>query len=261
MKNWEKMFSSLSKGSKTHKNTDAYRAAFEDRPASGASPLPDAAGSGRMPRTFEEMRRHLEDIWANILLESGGKPELLMFCGATPRAGCSFISFHMALFLAAVHSMKTLYVDTAVEDPGHIPCIPGMAGRAGLAAFFNGEAQLDSLVATTDYANLFVLPSGARQGVHGKTISAQALEELAAFSRSRFDIAIFDGRALASRPIAIEFAKRVKNVIMVCRYGNSLREVSMVSVDKLRKNGIPVTGVVLNDRELPVPSAFYAIMK
>ena len=158
MKNWEKMFSSLRKGTKTHKNTDAYRAAFEARPASGASPLTDAAGSGRMPRTFEEMRRHLEDIWANILLESGGKIDLLMFCGATPGAGCSFISFHMALVLAAVHSMKTLYVDTAVEDPGHIPCIPGMTGRAGLAGFFNGEAQLDSLVATTDYANLFVLP-------------------------------------------------------------------------------------------------------
>jgi Mrp family chromosome partitioning ATPase len=35
----------------------------------------------------------------------------------------------------------------------------------------------------------------------------------------------------------------------------------MVGIEKLRKNGIPVTGVVLNDRELPVPSAFYAIMK
>jgi Mrp family chromosome partitioning ATPase len=214
-----------------------------------------------MPRAFEDMRRHLDDVWSNIVLEAGCRPDLLFFCGATPGAGCSFISFHMALFLAAVHSMRTLYVDTAVEDPGHIPCIPGMAGRAGLASFFNGEAQLDSLVATTDYANLFVLPSGARQGVHGKTISAQALDELAAFSRSRFDIALFDGRALASRPIAIEFAKRVKNVIMVCRYGNSLREVAMVGIEKLRKSGVPVTGVVLNDRELPVPPALYSIMK
>lgn len=264
MKNWEKMFSSLRKGSKTHKNTDAYRAAFEARPASGASALPDAAGSGRMPRTFEEMRQHLEDLWSNILLESGGKTDLMMFCGAAPGSGCSFLSFHLALFLAAVHSMKTLYVDIAVDQPGHIPCIPGMIGRAGLASFLSGEAQLDSLVATTDYTNLFVLPSGARHGgqsVHKKMISGQILEELTAFCRSRFDIAIFDGQAVASHPLSIEFAKRIQNVIMVCRYGHSLREVSMVSVDKLRKNGIPVTGVVLNDRQLPVPPAFYAIMK
>jgi tyrosine-protein kinase Etk/Wzc len=157
--------------------------------------------------------------------------------------------------------MRTLYVDTSIDDPGHIPCIPGMAGRAGLASFLNGEAQLDSLVATTEYTNLCVLPSGARQGVHKKNISPQALEELMSFCRSRFDIAIFDGQAVASRPLSIEFAKRIKNVIMVCRYGNSLREVAMVGIEKLRKSGVQVTGVVLNDRELPVPPAFYAIMK
>ncbi len=259
MKNWENMFSSLRKGVKTDKDTAAYRAAFDARPAPG--PGGSSAGSGTMPRAFEDMRRHLDDMWSNIVLESGGRPDLLMFCGAAPGAGCSFISFHMALFLAAVHSIRTLYVDTAIDEPGHVPCLAGMAGRAGLASFFNGEAQLDSLAAATDYANLFVLPSGARQGVHGKTISAQALDELAAFCRSRFDITIFDGLALASRPLAIEFAKRVKNVVMVCRYGNSRREVAMVGVEKLRKNGIPVTGVVLNDREFPVPPAFYAIMK
>jgi len=265
MKNWEKMFSSLRKGSKSDKDTAAYRAAFETHTTgSGASSQPPAAASGAMPRTFEEVRRHLEDIWSNILLESGGKVDRLMFCGAAPGAGCSFLSFHLALFLAAVHSMKTLYVDTAIDKPGHIPCVSGMVGRSGLASFLTGEAQLDSLVATTDYDNLFVLPSGARQGaqsVHKHIISGQALEGLASFCSSRFDIAIFDGQAVTSHPLSIEFAKRIGNVIMVCRYGNSRREVSMVSIDKLRKNGIPVTGVVLNDRQLPVPPAFYAIMK
>lgn len=260
MKNWEKMFSSLRKGSKTHKDTAAYREAFADAPGAGAS-VPAAAVPGKLPRTFEQMRRHLEDIWSNISLESGAKADLLMFCGAAPGAGCSFVSFHLSLFLAAARSMKTLYVDTAIEDPGHIPCIPAMAGRAGLASFVSGEAQLDSLVASTDYANLYVLPSGARAGAHNAAVSAQSLEELMSFCRSRFDIAIFDGRAVASRPLAIEFAKRIKNVVMVCRYGDSRREVARVGIDKLRKNGIEVAGIVLNDRQMPVPPAFYNIMK
>ncbi len=264
MKNWEKMFSSLRKGSTANTDAAAYRKAFETKAASESAAPADATGPGRMPRTFDDMHRHLEDLWSNIVLESGGQPDLLMLCGAAPGAGCSFLSFHLALFLAAVHAKKTLYIDTAIDEPGHIPCISGMHARPGLASFLSGEAQLDTLVAATDYANLFVLPSGARQvkpGMRQKIISGQAIDELVAFSRSHFDITIFDGQAVASRPVAIEFAKRIKNVIMVCRYGSSRREVSMVGIDKLRKNGIPVTGVVLNDRQLPVPSAFYAIMK
>lgn len=265
MKNWEKIFTSLRKGSQMHKDTDTYRAALKARPASGSDGAlkEDAAGSGRQLQTSDDMRQHLDDLWSNILLESGGKNDVLMFCGATSGVGCSFLSFQLALFLAAVHSMKTLYVDTAIDVPGHLPCVPGMVGRAGLTSFLNGEVQLDSLVAATDYDNLFVLPSGARQKGHSdhkKIISGHAIEELVAFCRSRFDIAIFDGQPVVSRPFAVEFAKRIKNVILVCRYGSSRREVSMVSIDKLRKNGIPVMGVVLNDRQFPVPPAFYSIM-
>jgi Mrp family chromosome partitioning ATPase len=266
MKNWEKMFTSLRKGSQVHKGTDAYRAALKARHASGADTAekPDAAGSGRKLSTTEDMRQHLDDVWSNILLESGGKNDVLMFCGSTSGVGCSFMSFQLALFLAVARSMKTLYIDTAIDLPEHVPCIPGMAGRAGLTSFLNGGAQLDSLVAATDYDNLFVLPSGARKEEHSdhkKIISGSAIEELVEFGRSRFDIAIFDGQPLISRPLTIEFAKRIKNVIMVCRYGSSRREVSMVSIDKLRKNGIPLMGVVLNDRQFPVPPAFYSIMK
>ncbi|MCX5900318.1 MAG: hypothetical protein NTX06_06235 [Proteobacteria bacterium] len=267
MKNWEKQFTSQHKEEPAEDSGAAYRAALEAEPANSA---PADASSGqtaagpRFPQTFNQMSRHLDDIWSNILLESGGKIDLLMFCSSTTGEGCSFLSFHLALFLAAVHNMKTLYIDTAIDVPDHMPCIPGMYGRPGLASFLNGDAQITSLVAATDYANLFVLPSGARQGgqsIHKNIISGNFIEELAGFCRGNFDIAIFDGQPVASRPITIEFAKRVTNVILVCRYGSSRREVSMVSIEKLRKNGIPVTGVVLNDRQFTVPPSFYSIMK
>jgi Mrp family chromosome partitioning ATPase len=268
MKNWKEKFTSQQKGNQAEDTGEAYRAAIEAQPADGAAgaSLLDTAAGCRLPQTFEQMRRHLDDIWSNFLLESKGETDLLMFCGSTPGEGCSFLSFHLALFLAAAHNMKTLYVDTAIDVPNHMPCIPGMYGRLGLASFLNGDEPLASLVAATDYANLFVLPSGARQGgpniqIHKNIISGNILEELVGFCRGNFDIAIFDGQPVASRPITIEFAKRIKNVILVCRYGSSRREVSMVSIEKLKKNGVAVTGVVLNDRQFTVPPSFYSIMK
>ena len=267
MKNWEEKFTSQHKGEPAENSGAAYRVALEAQPANGAAAgasSGETAARPQFPQTFDQMRLPLDTIWSNILLESGGKTDLLMFCGSTPGEGCSFLSFHLALFLAAVHNMKTLYVDTAVDVPDHIPCIPGMYGRPGLVSFLNGDEQLTSLVAATDYANLFVLPSGVRQGVqsiHKNIISGNFLEELVGFCRSNFDIAIFDGQPVASRPMTIEFAKRINKVILVCRYGSSRREVSMVSIEKLNKNGIPVMGVVLNDRQFTVPPLFYSIMK
>jgi Mrp family chromosome partitioning ATPase len=262
MKNWEKMFAALGSGSGKRAGSAAKRSAPD--PQSGSAAQAHAAGSGIAQTTSADIRRHLNDLWSNILLRSGDTADMVMFCGAAPGAGCSLLSFRLAEFLAAAHSMKTLYVDTAIDMPEHSTCVPGMHGRPGLAEFVNGEAQLDQLIAATDYPNLFVLPSGARQGVRGahkKIISGNSIETLIQFCRSRFDFTLFDGQPVVARPLAIEFAKRIKNVILVCRYGITRREVAEVSIDKLSENGVSVTGVVLNDRELTVPAAFYSLMK
>jgi Mrp family chromosome partitioning ATPase len=187
-----------------------------------------------------------------------------MLCGSTPGEGCSFLSFHLALFLAEAHNLKTVYVDTGIDIPEHRSFIADMRNRPGLTSFFTGKKPLAALAVPTGYTNLFVLPSGAGDGgttIHKHILHGDLLEQLVGFCRNNFDIAIFDGQPVASRPMTIEFAKRVDRVILVCRYGSSRREVSMLSIDKLRNNGIPVTGVILNDRQFPVPPGLYNILK
>lgn len=265
MNSWEEKFTGQQKGEKKDMQA-AVPGDMHEGLIQQTSNDPSFSGGGvrQLPFSFEPLRRHLDDIWSNILLESKGTPETIMFCGSTPGEGCSFLSFHLALFLSEAHNLKTVYVDTGVDVPDHIPCIADMYDRPGLTAFFAGKQPLAALVAATGYDNLFVLPSGARDGgqnIHKHILRGDLLEQLVGFCRNNFDIAIFDGQPVASRPMAIEFAKRIDRVILVCRYGNSRREVSMVSIDKLRKNGISVTGVVLNDRQFPVPPALYNILK
>jgi Mrp family chromosome partitioning ATPase len=263
MSNWEERFTAQQKDEPGSPPRDMQ----ETRPVSD---VPRAAGSGEaaqppLPPTFAQMRRHLDDIWSNLLLEARGKPNLLLLCGSTTGEGCTFLSFHLALFLAEVMHMKTLYVDTAVDVPDHLPCVPGMYSRPGLASFFNGDAALPSLIASTDYPNLCILTSGAQTtrgpSIHKNIISGHYIEQLVSFCKSNYDITVFDGQPIASRPVSIEFAKRIEKVVLVCRYGISRREVSMVSAEKLRKNGITITGIILNDRQFPVPPEFYNILR
>jgi len=47
---------------------------------------------------------------------------------------------------------------------------------------------------------------------------------------------------------------------LVCRYGYSRREVSKLAIDKLQKFGITSIGVILNDRQFPIPQNIYKLM-
>lgn len=262
MASWEEKFTGQQKSGSKESNAP-------DSPDAHKSPFSSNAPSSRMqeralPLFFDQMRRHLDDIWSNILLEAKERPDAIMFCGSTSGEGCSFLSFNLALFLALAHSMKTVYVDTAIDVPDHIPCIPSLYSRPGLCSFFSGASPLEPLVAATEYDNLYVLPSGAQQAKGNVTkniLTGERMEQLVGFCRKNFDIAIFDGQPVSSRPTSIEFAKKIPCVIMICRQGSSRREVSMVSIDKLRKNGIAVTGVILNDRQFPIPPGLYNILK
>jgi len=47
---------------------------------------------------------------------------------------------------------------------------------------------------------------------------------------------------------------------LICRYGFSRREVSKLAIDKLHKFGITSIGVILNDRQFPIPQNLYKMM-
>jgi len=81
----------------------------------------------------------LDKIWVNIHLKASGKrPRVFVFCGATPKVGTTFISFHMALSLALERHLKVLYVDAAVDAPDKPPVFPDMARYPGLTSYFAG---------------------------------------------------------------------------------------------------------------------------
>lgn len=193
------------------------------------------------------------------MVETKQKIETLLVAGATRQEGNTFVSFYLSLFLSKEYRMKILYVDTNLNHA----TIRNVRSLPGLYSFVSEKKELSSLIVQSEYPGLFLLPSGSGEiaaNVGSNSLSREPINSLIAYCRENFDLTIIDGQPLTLSPIMIEFARVVDMTALVCRYGYSRREVSKQAVDKLRKFGVTSIGVILNDRQLPIPQKIYSMM-
>ncbi len=234
------------------------------KPARPRPPSPPPYSGTSRPAVLKPLQSHLDNLWASILLHSPEKPRNLLLCGSGPGEGVTFLSFHLALFLYLEYNLKVLYVDT---DPGgKRPYLQGSSKQSfpGLGAYFNQGRPLDSLILKTEFPGFFILPGGDL-GNTAKTSTIigekESVEALMDYTATHFHAAIFDGTPVLRSPGILGLAKAVDQVVLVCRYKVSRREVSSLALAKLRECGAPVLGVILNDRRYPIPSRVYKILK
>lgn len=211
------------------------------------------------PAMLSKMHDSLSDTWSNILVGSEQDINTLLVCGAARKEGTTFISYHLAMFLAKEYSMKVLYVDTNMNHES----IPKIQNLPGLYSYVSEGAELASLVLKTEYPGMHLLPSGAgviSKKISGNMLTRESIDKLIKFCRVNFNITIIDGQPITTSPIMIEFAKKVDMAIVVCRYGVSRQEVSKLAIDKLIHCKTKSVGVILNDRQFPIPQMLYRIM-
>ncbi|MFP5213287.1 MAG: CpsD/CapB family tyrosine-protein kinase [Acidobacteriota bacterium] len=206
----------------------------------------------------ENLRAAIANVWASAMVKGSRRPKTLLICAATPGEGATITSFQLSLYLTTEYRMRVLYVDTGDEgDPAFQTDSP-----RGLATFFDSASSLESIVQSTEIENLWMLPSGLQRGRGGSIIlRKERLQEFMGFCDEHFDAVIFDGSPILSAPSMIELGRAVDQVIFVCRYSTSRREVSQLAVEKLNSAGITISGVVLNAREFPVPPRFYNLVR
>lgn len=216
------------------------------------------------PPVLRKTREYFDGIWGNIILHHGGRPGSLLFCGATHGEGATFVSFHLALFLSIEYGMKVLYVDACVERAGQATTLYRADRHPGLAAYLLGKQPLEGLIVKTEYGNLCVVPAGSKEmaGLAGGIIADRdALERFAQYCDQYFDVVIYDGLPASMYPSVIGFARLVDEVVLVSRYAYSRREVVRMVSEKLLENNVAIGGIVLNDREYPVPNRIYQLFR
>jgi len=226
----------------------------------------DAAGQPVSWQSFpllQRMRGSLNFLWGRLLLQGVEEKADIAFYGCSENVGNTFVSFHLAAFVAMSNGLKTIYVDTdcdAHPDNSH-PI--GKTDLPGLLAYYYEGASLEDCIHPTRIPGLYVMPSGRKvPGRPGNSIPPTGkIKKLVESLREQFQLVIYDCQSVLVKPIEITFAQYARNVILVSRYATSRREICEQTLESFKANKIEVTGVVLNQREYPIPKKIYDLLK
>jgi len=240
-------------------------------PASGtpATATEEPHPGGDAPLTWTHfpllasMRASLNAIWSSLVLKDASANADIAFYGCTAAVGTTFLSFHLALYLALSHGLRTIYVDTDGDKPNDAAHPIGPTSFPGLAAYYFRDAPLDACIHPTRVPQFFVLPIGEKaagpQEPH--PFPVQKIRQLTTELRGRFEAIVYDCQPVLGDPLGISFAQNVRHILLVSRYAVSRREVCLQTVETFRANNLDITGVVLNQREYPIPMKFYDLLK
>jgi protein-tyrosine kinase len=225
------------------RDASEYRA--EEDLAAPTTPKPN-----RGARTYEELNGLVQRLFFN----GSTSVRQVVFAGASPRVGCTWICTHAAEILCSQTDRDVCLVDTNRGSPGiseyfNIPNGPG---------FHDVLADDTSMQrATWKVANnLWVMPAGSN--LDGETVGPSdgfdaQLSELG----RQFDFVLFDAAPVAANSSSIAIATLADGAVLVLRAGHTPRRVVRHALKELATAHAKVLGTVLNQRDYPVPRAIY----
>jgi receptor protein-tyrosine kinase len=210
------------------------------------------------PGLSESFRTTLASILAAG--RNGGHPRVLLVTSSQPREGKTTIVSNLGIALAAI-SNKVLLIDGDMRRP-RLHKLFDEANSWGLSDVLReknavDELPLEVLAKKTSVPHLYLLPSGASTDNIFGLLHSGRMSRLFPLFREEFDYVLVDA------PPCLEFAdarimgRYAEELLLVVRANYTDRRTVQTAVDRLRFDGVPLMGVILN-RWDPAPGDPYA---
>lgn len=107
------------------------------------------------------------------------------------------------------------------------------------------RVDLSEFIQSTGIPNLWLLASGSPDPT--PLLFSDRQKEIFGELREKYDFVLFDTPPMLQVADARVLGKLCDSVILVVRAGKTSREAALLSLERLREDGIPVLGTVLND--------------
>jgi capsular exopolysaccharide synthesis family protein len=186
--------------------------------------------------------------------ENGDRPRLIVLTSANPREGKTTLSSNLALAAAEI-GQSVLLIDGDLRK-GRLHEIFRVSNARGLSDLLAGkeppedkESRVEGqgLAVATDYANLWLLPSGSpASNISGLLYSARAPELLRRL-RHEFQMVIVDSPPMLNMPDARVLGRMADGVVLVVRSAQTTREAAVAAAKRLTDDGTRVLGAILNE--------------
>jgi tyrosine-protein kinase Etk/Wzc len=207
--------------------------------------------SGRLPvlatldpgdaaiETLRSLRTSLQ-----LALEESGK-NVVAIGSPGPGVGKSFVCVNLAHVLAAAER-RVLLVDGDLRR-GQLHRHFGLTRQPGLSDVASGKASLAAALRRTSVEGLDLLTTGHVPRNPSELLSSARLEPIMAELARRYDLVLLDTPPTLAVADPALLARHAGVNLLVLRAGqHTAREIAL-TLERLRRSGVRVTGAVLND--------------
>jgi capsular exopolysaccharide synthesis family protein len=178
-------------------------------------------------------------------------PRQIVVSSAIASEGKSFTAVNLAITMAQA-DLSVCLVEADLRRPRAVGYL-GLDGSLGLSDVVAGHYALDDALVEWNRGQLTVLPAGTTPPDPGQLLGSNAMEEVFAELRSRFDRVIIDAPPLLPVSDAVVLGGISDGVIVVARYRHVRREQFVMAVENLRAANATVLGTILTQ----VPSKLH----
>ncbi len=221
-------------------------------------PGPRNNGAGVERAALEERTGLSESFRATVASISsarrdGERPRALLVTSALPMEGKTTIVSNLGIALAAISS-KVLLIDGDMRRP-RLHKVFDEANSWGLSDLLReknavDELPLDVLAKKISVPHLYLLPGGTSTGNIFGLLHSGRMARLLSLFRKEFDYVLVDAPPCLEFADARIMARYTEELLLVVRANRTDRRTVQTAVQRLRFDGIPLMGVILNRWDL-----------
>lgn len=163
----------------------------------------------------------------------------------------------VVLLLAAVSAMlsrRTLIVDADLRQPLQ-HCLLDVPSFPGLTERLEESLSLQEVLKPTAIENLSVLTAGQLSSRPSALIERASMQTLLSEVRAQYDCVIVEAAPVGVCADAATLTKTTDGLILVAQPRLTRREALLQAVLDLRKSGVTLAGIVMNQTVLPLEKA------
>jgi len=200
----------------------------------------------------------VEQLWGSIFLSpERTAPKSITVTAAESREGATQVATALALTgSSAEHGLRIALVDFNVRRP-MIARIFGIRPSPGVAEVITKGTPIDSALVPGPNQRLNILPAGGAADASPPLLQSRQAGELITRLSADHDHLIIDAPAVNRSAIAQALAGYTDGVLIVTKAGVTRRESVAEAKKRIEYAQGKVIGVVLNQRQFPIPGFLY----
>lgn len=219
-------------------------------PATGAAP---ALTSNLALPGLEQINALVQQVF---LAAGANAPRAVVLVSTEVGTGCTWVTAHVAEMLASRVAGGVCVIDANLRDPAlHLQF--GVDNSVGLSDALLRLEPIRTFARPLSLPNLSIITSGSAAQTAQSLITSDRMRLRITELRSEFDFILIDACALSVANDAIGLGSFSDGVLMVLKANASRKETARQAVQDLQGGKAKVLGVVLNQRNFPIPDKIY----